>query len=538
MRKALSTMLIGAIVVMVLVGGFAVYKSGIIPFVKQSIIGNQTCSDVFCNDFNYICCGERLDYQNTLTITNGNYWQCPSYATKCEITVSSYTSGLAYMIGSTNCNLGKDGIWPFQYDAWKCDNGVKHTEKNIPMIVSPGDYVYMWGQGSVTFSLKVYKLVLVDCGRAVCSAGESGTPIQGSTSCSFVPAELFSKVYNSNGNLISNPNVNMAVPSGNCWQYTTYALRRVCGNTCEYCDSNSDCASNYPYQYTYQGQIYGATCQSGQLQLYGCKKETSCLEYDVVSGQQKCVNQGIKSWCEQITAVSVQCCPGTNTCGTGLFCDSQTYTCKQSAQCQNNYDCSNMGKQCDWVNKKIKEPVCQAGQCVWQTTSSVDCCYNENCASGYYCGIDYKCYQEAPGKKDCPYACCVDDNRYYDRPCSTGENCCGDNTCQIDCNGHGGNGESSVAKWLVPLIAGLLTFFMMGGINSIKEQEWDKLGIALGVAIGVAFLVAWVLKNLVAILVGSAIAVALGGILIYFLGGALLVILFFIMQAIRTVRNK
>lgn len=142
-------------------------------------------------------------------------------------------------------------------------------------------------------------------------------------------------------------------------------------------------AKNYPYQYDYQSETYGATCQAGQLQLYGCKKTEECIEWDETIFGKKCTDYGTKSWCEQISSVPVQCCPGSSMCGTNMFCNPETFICELEAECTYDWECSNMGRQCDWTSKELKDPKCIDSICEWVKVKDIDCCYDTNCPSGY-----------------------------------------------------------------------------------------------------------------------------------------------------------
>jgi hypothetical protein len=436
--------IISAIILIVAVVGVSAYFGG---YLGQAVGGDISCKDVFCNDQNQICCGLRLDSQNSaVKLSAPDHFQCPTSASYCEVTVSSATHPSSthdeFAVGSLNCRKNNNCIFGLCIgDTWKCDD--ESYQRTTPFSIThmnPGQYVYsVVPQEWIVINYKVYTLSLVDCGRSKCVSGDdkiSGGSILGATGCSFVPSNLADRVYNQAGQLLTSPKLSQIVPTGECYAYTTYSLRRVCGSTCEYCDTDTDCSSNYPIKYTTNGITYGATCQSGQLQLYGCKKQSDCLEYDNTILGNKCVKTTEKSWCEQVKTVAVQCCPGTNICGTNEVCDPKTYTCVSSgvAQCSRDSDCGNTGEVCDWNTKKMTSAKCQSGKCVTVTGSSVECCSSANCGTGYYCGTDYKCKQEVSAKSNCPYGCCVDEIAYNDRPCSNSAyTCCADHTCKVSC---------------------------------------------------------------------------------------------------------
>jgi hypothetical protein len=92
-----------------------------------------------------------------------------------------------------------------------------------------------------------------------------------------------------------------------------------------------------------------------------------------------------------------------------------------------------MGVVCDFASKTLKTPYCSLGQCDFKE-QVVDCCSDVNCADGYFCAADYMCYEKPPVKTECPFGCCTNERYYFDKACPSGEICCADHTCRVDCD--------------------------------------------------------------------------------------------------------
>lgn len=517
MKKRTSIVVI--ILVILAAGAFLLMKN-------NNTFSITPSQDIFCNDFNFVCCVEN-PIATSINVNN-NYLFCPGSATKCILenvvpgTITFHNDGSVAecLSAPTKDFLGN----------WICSSYQKKCNGPTCMI-DPGSYDIVY----TSATWKTYSQRLDDCGRAGCT---QGVPVLGAQGCSFVTDK---SVYDSTGALKKMPasgSVATTVPYGVCYLYTTYSLRRVCGSTGEQCTANSDCTSKYPYTYAYNGQTYGATCQSGTLQLYGCHQEAGCLEYDVIFGQQKCVNPSTKSYCAQITGIQVQCCPGSDICGSNSVCDPKTFTCSQTAQCTNDYDCGTMIT-CDRAAKTLKQPKCILGQCQQTTLQSVGCCYDTDCASGYYCSSDRQCVQKIDTKTDCPFSCCKNEANYFDKNCA-GDTpvCCGDHTCSASAGSCGTPPIPPSLPWdiIFGALAASVAFFVVGG-KSIKQR--DEVGIALAAVIAtIAFIVTWwVVNNWQMIALSLGIAALLGGIGLYFFGGVLITIFFVLSTLIRTAKG-
>lgn len=477
-------------------------------------IGGE-CRPIYCADYEFICCGEKLSSRGTTTVyTNPNkvqYWQCPLTGTKCELIVY----GGNWCVGKQNCEQLLN-IFGQPY-AWKCQDQVCYSGQRS-ITLDPQQRVYpqvLTQTTEVTLDYKVYEERLAWCGSAACDPGVTGIPVQGASGCNFVTNW---DVYNENGGLIRDveegKDFQITVPIGNC--YLSQRTRHICGDTCEKCDTDADCRIGHTL--VYNGK--GAECSTGQLQVYGCKRygdKPIDEERQVMPWERESIwNFG--SRCDVIQTIPVQCCPGTESCGPNAFCDPETFTCKSTAECTEDWECG-VATTCTYENNKpaIKGKKCQLGKCVSFVKEYVSCCYDTDCASGWFCGSDYKCYEEVDGKDTCPFECCIDDPNYRDRPCPPGEECidhkcvslvdcllegeicgavgqkpcCGGLTCE-DAKPIVGGGrcmkeEGIKIPWNIILsaILGLIGFIIP--IVSVKKKDRGKgvvIGLILGLIIG------------------------------------------------------
>lgn len=404
-----------------------IYSYGIhIPIVEKAITGE--CRNIYCADYEFICCGEKLDHESYVSIrTETSYWQCPTTATKCVISFDFVA------IGSTGCAVRDHRIQWFM-DEFYCYDEKIYYDSEISM--EPGEYAY--GNGA-DISYKVYTKRLCWCGDAACDCGVTGIPVQSASGCSFVTNK---DVYDANGNLkqdvVEGQDFQITVPMGTC--YLSYKGRHHCGDTCEYCFSDEDCAVLYPLKYEWMGKTYGAECKSGKVILYGCRKygeEPTEEDTTILPGESEpWIEYG--SRCDSIKTITVQCCPYTDSCGPNAFCDPETYTCKseEEVECDWDWECG-QAQECTYRDNKpvIQGKLCKDHKCVLETVREVDCCYDTDCSSGYYCDDDYSCKEKVIEKQACPYEyeCCVREELYRDRPCTEDKICCPDHTCQVSC---------------------------------------------------------------------------------------------------------
>ena len=491
-------------------------------------VTTSQCKNAYCRDYNFLCCGEDIlnpETKNAESAYGDGYAVlCPGYASRCEIL--SMPVGYSYHI-YLSCEKKSQLIPGFYY--WSCSGDMG--------TVSQGSRVEanQWVAASTSvpsFSIRIYATKLFDCGKAACTY--SGIP-KTTSGCVWVTNE---RIYDSNGNVVGNPvagqDFQYTVPKGVCYLYPTN--RYVCGDSCESCSADSDCAVGHSF--VYNGK--GAECVASQLQLYGCRKGTEiCLEQDKLPFITKCSDtMSTPSRCDLIESRPVECCPQTSSCGPNAFCDPITFTCKNTAQCTYDWECG-QATACDFSTKTLKKPVCQAGQCASQVLQTVECCYDVNCPTGYFCDSDYKCKQQVCQKSTCPFECCERENTggpnncgYFDKPCPEGQSC-------VDHKCSGGGGGIDLEMWAIifAIIVGALAFFMSGGVKNYKEEEYDSLAISAIFAI-VAGLIAWyVVLNWQTILLSLGILAILGGLAIWFFPVAILFFIWFVSKAIKTAKG-
>ena len=389
------------------------------PGLLATITGDRT--PIFCNDYEFTCCGDYIEFTSTLRIEDERPTQCPSWASYCKVvSCEPRIEGVKCYRGSTNCRFRSNilGRW------WSCDD-----LRQVPAGTSLKANEYLWVLHPTTpqldtsgqVVLEVHRPRLAFCGRAACDAGVTGIPILGADECHFNP-EL-DKIYDVSTKRASEL-VSYTVPMKQCTLSFQSGNRHLCGYKEETCTSDADC----------DGHTYGNyECYGRTLQRYGCREfgTPTDLEIDRLPGEPGWGESSSEvlfgKRCEIVEARNVQCC-GDYDCGLDYFCDTgNTWTCKQEAECRNDYDCG-VTIRCDWVDKKLKKPICSAGKCTFEETP-VDCCSDRDCTSGYYCTADYKCEKRVIVKKPCPFECCEREELYFDRACPPNKPFCIDNAC-------------------------------------------------------------------------------------------------------------
>lgn len=383
---------------------------------------------IYCRDYEFTCCNEIPKQSQIISLKQGEAWQCPYYAVKCEVVLSyQFSSSHGYYIGEGVCDL-EDTIYTSPY--WRCSN-----EKKIINIVKQeikaGAYVYTTERkqcigecpsGNIKVSVKVYEQRLDFCGKAGCT---QGVPVLGADGCKFNP--LDGKVYTTTKSLINA--ISYTVPLKQCVLSWT-GNRYICGNKEESCSSDSDCG-----EHTY-GRF---ECSSRTLQEYGCVEFGTPipLERDRLPDESGWGSESPQilfgQRCDIISAKQVQCCGDTD-CGLNYFCDRTSWTCKREVSCRQNSDCG-VSIQCDIYTKQLKTPICRSGQCTFDTVG-VECCGDENCPIGYYCTADRKCSERIAVCQLCPFECCEDEctiqGGYLDKPCPPEKPYCVDNICKVE----------------------------------------------------------------------------------------------------------
>jgi len=413
---------------------------------------------IFCTDYEFICCGEVVDssgYKNNFG--DSDVWTCPSTATKCEIDVDGQ-----FMIGKTNCR--EVGSWIFK--GYVCDD--EQIKPAGHYEIEKGSKIYGRGLDVFSFSYKIYKERLVWCGDSACDAGKTGIPVSGADGCTFV---LNDDLYDKNGKIVKEVkegDIAYTIPVGTC--YLAPKGRHVCGYKSETCQSDSDC--RYGHTLEYNG--YGAECHTGRLEWYGCRiygHEPTKSDLAILPNENdKDFSYGTR--CEVIGSKNVQCCPYTSDCGPNAVCDPETFTCKSTAECTYDWECHGGSQECARDKLELVKWVCENGKCVQKTIKKVDCCYDTDCPSGYYCDDDYKCKESAVHKTDCPFTCCVDEDEYFDRPCPEGLICCPDHTCKVSCEP-----ESEIKCGLEGYKCGFGYPDCCEGLQCDKPHFWSLTGV-------------------------------------------------------------
>jgi len=421
-QKFLIPMIIFVLIILVVGVGFYYGK---IPF---AVFG-EMCQNIYSYDSRFLCCVEKQG--NTLatnlysgsTWDNPIIWQCPSTASKCSIHISEKV-----LTGKVGCSqqfsllIGK---------FFKCND-----EKLISSSqdIEPSTYVYAGGgyipsktNTNVQFTYEVFDLKLYECGYAGCTVGAE----VGASGCSFVADKT---IYDTNGNLIANVGSKIDVPKDTCYTYVDSSSRRLIGDTCEICSGTSDCKNRYPLRYSWGGVEYGAVCSGRNLQLYDCVQDLYsqvCVNEVYIGNEKRCEEYAYKTKCDIFKSISVECC-SPDSCGTGATCNMNTFTCEIAPQCSKDSDCG-VNIVCDYNNLELKEKKCVNSKCEFVKIRSVGCCGDANCPNQYYCS-GYQCYEKIPEKQTCPYECCISETNYIDRYCTSGNVCCADHTCKINCN--------------------------------------------------------------------------------------------------------
>lgn len=418
-KKLLGIAALAAVVVVGIVVGPSLYKFSVLA-----------AEAVWCDGFDFRCCGEKAESKSWTAAANA-WATCPAAATKC--TVTSYTEGTLSDIRVGTCRTTTSIIG---LPIAECSGT---SLGSTPVDVQAGQAIFFFqtqfssptGTGSLNY--KIYSERLADCGDAACDAGVTGIAVQGASGCQFVTD---SRVYDSSGRLLVEPVVGQSkavtVPVGSCYLVLDSSERHICGSIAERCTTDNDCIAGHTL--TYQG--YGAECGTGQISMYGCKVYgEQCDAYDELpDGTKKCVGEKVSlSRCGVIKTQQVQCCPYTDACGSGS-CDPTSYTCKQPAEvkCSSDWQCGQQ-KYCDRTKMELQQPKCMnaglpTSYCTKQAVQKVGCCYDQDCAQGWYCDTNYKCLQAAVPIPECPYECCVNEPSpsgvpYRDKPCAMNQTC-------------------------------------------------------------------------------------------------------------------
>ena len=426
-KKKKNKLLIGIIItvlslILILIAYNLSDGFGFKPLVISDV---QTFTPIFCNDYEFTCCNEKVDSRITqVSISDEIAWQCPLTSHLCTFgSIYGIFFPIEPYIGSENCYLDKSILG----NRWVCSDEIASSRK----ILYPGEYV--WVMNTVLKRFNVVATIndiiitiprLDFCGRAGCTVG---VPVAGADQCTFHPN--LNTVYESTSSLTGKVStISYTVPIESCVLAFQSGDRHICGYKEEACNWDADCT----------GHTYGnVECYARTKQTYGCRSYgTPISEHDRgpfdtgwgSDSSQTSLNTFGKR-CEIIKAEQVQCCGDTD-CGTNFFCDVSDFTCKESVECTEDYQCG-VSVQCDFSTKTLKTPVCRAGKCAFDEVS-VDCCNDQQCPSGYFCNVNKECEKRVVIKKQCPFECCEDEDLYFDRLCPDDKPYCIDGACLVE----------------------------------------------------------------------------------------------------------
>jgi hypothetical protein len=432
-------------------------------------IPGAVSNDVWCSDWISLGCGERSENQTAYMSTAVNQWDSGvftcNYMKGCEITgISNIStancygginfkrngqdfltafSGSVFCAGSSvpcigKCNLSSADVNPY-FVGMRLNSGETISYRCTPSWLLPNP------ASNVNFYFKGKFDRLVWCGQGPtavsCDAATSGVPVLGADGCAFnidkLKAEqpnLENLILNVQGEKVATKSY--VVPEGqNIW-VAYNGTRHVCGTLESECVTNEGCQHRYPLSFPIGSNLGNADVVGGRLIQYTCSETgaQTCSKWSgVVEGQGTCVEYTKKKQCSGgATGISAECVPYASTCGTNAFCDPNTLQCVSTGvvRCKSDKDpVCGMDTVCDRVSATLKEPYCRnpnttSSGCDFRTIRNISCCSKSDCASNEYCNTNYQCVKEIPGKVECPYECCNDDERYFDKPLDIGTRVC------------------------------------------------------------------------------------------------------------------
>jgi hypothetical protein len=374
----------------------------------------EYCQDIYCNEFNYVCCGEASERYSLLEGDLKDYTPrsgmaplfCPtdSDVINCVINFTAIPDILdpdhqyEFYIGTGNCD-SKESKPLWVGERWVCEDEdefkISDSDSITGRVLERGQKIYIWSDDWITVtSATVYRKVLRHTGQGTDSF--AGEIVAGSVACDFNPSD-FDKSYNESNQIVSQTK---SLNVGECYAVTNYSLRRQCGDTCEDCRSDSDCANLYPKQTTYNNRTVGAVCSANQMLLYGCvgTGKDVCLEKDVLpDGTEVCLDKAEKKTCDIVSRVTtgIECCNSDDCRGAGdYYCswiNDLESRCVLTAQCQTNKDCGTATR-CNRETMQIEEPYCDGQkQCAERNIEKVECCTSADCGSSSYCTSEHEC---------------------------------------------------------------------------------------------------------------------------------------------------
>lgn len=405
---------------------------------QPSRAGTGECKTTWCNDFEFICCGNKIQPISAYSLSRGTQYQCPVSSDYCLVQVpysSIGTPNFYYTVKNEQCwqFLALDGTY-----RWKCNNELLAGASPNVVKINAGGWFYA---NNLIYNyniplIKIFSPQLMWCKDAPCpddtTYGIRGLTVEGADGCGFDPE---SRVYSDTGSLVSAGTNEYSITNGECY-LSAKSERQPCGTNCSECNTHADCALGHSLRY----QEKGAECSTGLLKIYGCKPQSAPSEIDRffnnIFNTKTIGSLNTFNTCGVIDTKPVSCCPNSDSCGTNRFCDLATFTCKETAQCSYDWNCG-VVETCDRTTMTLKKPACQSGQCVSSVVRSVECCLTLDCPTNYFCDADKKCKEKTIGKQECPFSCCKGESRYYDKNCERGF--CVNNQCEQTPN-YCGNG--------------------------------------------------------------------------------------------------
>ena len=361
-------------------------------FLISFVYGEESFTPIFCNDYEFTCCGGIEDLRSyPEQVAENVYFQCPQTATRCLLQSHSIDCS-EIVVGSENCREEDD--W-YTNPYFTCDNERPISNGGK---FNPGDYIWIEHQLGQecegTAYIDSWEKDLGFCGKSGVAHEEfrCGVSVPGNDACTFNPNEGI--IYTSSDSLTRKQTVtSYTVSVGECILAFQSGDRHICGYKEESCSSDNDCGG-----YNYGNQ----ECTGRTLQTYGCRSYGNEIEehnrgpFNPGWGEDKprptSGNADFGKRCEVIRTEQVQCCGDTD-CGSNMFCDTSTFTCEEEAECEEDNDCG-VSIQCDWNKKILKTPVCEKGKCTYNE-EAVQCCNNKNCEDESFCDENYKCQKSA-----------------------------------------------------------------------------------------------------------------------------------------------
>ena len=133
-------------------------------FLISLINASEQFNPIFCNDYEFTCCGGKVDSTQTYHITDELSWTCPSEAHKCLVLgVPLNSDNYIWYIGSENCHIEENWLWGQYYD---CDDKISSRTEMFPneeifLSYTPNKYLNI-GKMSGCFCKRFMNNILID----------------------------------------------------------------------------------------------------------------------------------------------------------------------------------------------------------------------------------------------------------------------------------------------------------------------------------------------------------------------------------------